>query len=215
MVILIGLGGRPLMAQAEIVGSCGTGTSFATIQAAVDAAPAGSSIFVCPGTYPEQVVINKNLNLKGSELNTVLVIPAGGFAANTTSLTTGAPLAAQILVQSPATAVTISYLTVDGTGNNLNSGCSDTRLIGIYYQNASGEIAFAVARNQAQNAANFGCNSSAGLGIFVQSSGASTPSNVNIRDCAVYGFQKNGITANEPGTTVTVFGDFDDRGGAD
>jgi hypothetical protein len=207
MVILIGLGGRQLMAASEIVGSCGTGTSFATIQAAVDAAPAGSSILICPGNYPEQVVINKNLSLKGSQVNTVLVKPAGGFVANTTSLTSGDPIAAQILVQSPATAVILSYLTVDGTGNNLDSGCSDPRLIGIYYQNASGLLAFAVVRNQAQGAANFGCNSSAGLGIFVQSSGTSTPSTVNIRDSAVYGFQKNGITANEAGTTVTVFGD--------
>ena len=91
MVILIGLGGQQLMAASEIVGSCGTGTSFATIQAAVDAAPVGSTISICPGNYPEQVVINKNLILRGiraaNAVNAVLVKPAGGFVANTSSLT--------------------------------------------------------------------------------------------------------------------------------
>jgi len=58
--------------------------------------PAGSTIRVCPGNYPEQVVINQNLTLRGVEsdtaFNPVLVVPAAGFAANTSSLTSGAPL---------------------------------------------------------------------------------------------------------------------------
>jgi pectin methylesterase-like acyl-CoA thioesterase len=36
---------------------------YQTIQAAVIAVPAGSTIEVCPGTYPEQVVISKPLTL--------------------------------------------------------------------------------------------------------------------------------------------------------
>jgi hypothetical protein len=166
---------------------------------------------VCPGNYPEQVVINKNLSLRGVEsdnaFNPTLVIPSsGGFAANTSSLTSGAPLAAQILVESPATEVEIGYLAVDGAGNNLNTGCTDPRLIGIYFQNASGTINYVVARNQAQNTTNFGCAGSAGLGIFVQSAGPSTPADVTIRNSSVYGYQKNGITANETGTTVRIRG---------
>jgi hypothetical protein len=133
------------------------------------------------------------------------VIPSsGGFTANSSSLTSGAPLAGQIVVVSPATDVEISFLAVDGSGNNLNAGCSDARLIGIIFQNASGTLNSVVARNQAQNAANFGCQNSAGLGIFVQSAGPSTPANVTIRNSSVYGFQKNGITANETGTTVRI-----------
>jgi len=194
------------------VGTCVTGgIHFATIQAAVNGVSAGSTIQVCPGNYPEQVVINKNLTLKGIEsggaYNPVLVIPSpAGFVANTSSLTSGAPLAAQIVVESPATDVEISYLAVDGSGNNLNGGCSDPRLIGIFFQNASGTINYVVARNQAQNTANFGCAGSAGLGIFVQSAGPSTPADVTIRNSTVYGYQKNGITANEMGTTVRVRG---------
>ncbi|HXT88797.1 MAG TPA: NosD domain-containing protein [Trebonia sp.] len=39
--------------------------AFRTIQSAVNAAAAGGSVVVCPGTYHEQVVISKPLSLKG------------------------------------------------------------------------------------------------------------------------------------------------------
>jgi hypothetical protein len=208
---LAGLSAQPLKAATVTVGTCiSGGIHFTTIQAAVTGVPAGSTIRVCPGNYPEQVVINKNLTLKGVEsdtaFNPTLVIPSGGFVANTTSLTSGAQLAAQILVESPATDVDVNHLAVDGSGNNLNSGCSDARLIGICYQNASGAVNYVAVRNQAQNSANFGCAGSAGLGIFVQSAGLSTPAGVTIKNSTFYGYQKNGITANETGTTVIVRG---------
>lgn len=38
---------------------------YRTIQSAVNAAPAGGTVAVCPGTYHEQVVIAKPLNLRG------------------------------------------------------------------------------------------------------------------------------------------------------
>jgi hypothetical protein len=72
----------------------------------------------------------------------VLVIPSGGFVPNTASLTTGNPIAAQILVQSPAATVIITMLAVDGSNGNSSGGCSDARLICIYYQNASGTVGF-------------------------------------------------------------------------
>ena len=75
---------------------------FTTIQAAVNAVPPGSIIKICPANYPEQVVVNKNLTLTGVKSGTtdnpVLVIPLGGFVPNTTSLASGHPIAAQILV---------------------------------------------------------------------------------------------------------------------
>jgi fibronectin type 3 domain-containing protein/regulation of enolase protein 1 (concanavalin A-like superfamily) len=49
---------------AHIVGNA---TNFASIQAAVDAASAGATITVDPGTYSESVVIGKTVTLKGAK----------------------------------------------------------------------------------------------------------------------------------------------------
>lgn len=66
IVILAGLYGLPLRAATVAVGTCVTNvTQYATIQAAVTAVKAGSTIEVCPGNYPEQVMITKNLTFEG------------------------------------------------------------------------------------------------------------------------------------------------------
>ena len=46
---------------------------YLTIQSAVNAASSGDTIHVCAGTYPEQVVITKSLNLSGD--NGALIEP--------------------------------------------------------------------------------------------------------------------------------------------
>lgn len=65
-----------LVASTFYVGTCRIG-AFGTIQAAVSSpsVPAGSIIDVCPGTYPEQVVISKKLTLQG------IVLRRGDLAA--------------------------------------------------------------------------------------------------------------------------------------
>ena len=62
-------------ASTVYVGGCGS-PSFTTIQLAVNAVSAGSTVNVCPGTYPGQVIINKNLTLNGiqSANNDALVV---------------------------------------------------------------------------------------------------------------------------------------------
>jgi hypothetical protein len=206
--LIVFLAGQAAHASTVVVGSCKTGlTSFATIQAAVDAVPAGSTIDVCPGTYPEQVTINgKSLTiigvLSGTNDAAILVPPSGGLLVNASD-PTGKPVAAQVFVEN-ATGVTISHLTVDGTGNAL-TGCG-TNLIGIYYQNSSGKIMDDVARNQILDPSDQGCD--VGLGIDVESdSGAPA---VTVSGSSVHNYQKNGITAGGPGTgggpVITITG---------
>jgi hypothetical protein len=196
--LLVFLLGRSTLASTVVVGTCKSGlTSYSTIQAAVDAAPNGSTIDVCPGTYPEQVTINaKSLTiigvLSGTSDAAVLIPPSGGLRANASDFG-GKTVAAQLFVEN-ATAVTISHVTVDGKGNAL-TGCG-TNLIGIFYQNSSGKIVDDVARNQILDSSDQGCQ--VGLGIDVESdSGAPA---VSILNSSVHNYQKNGITAGGPGT---------------
>jgi hypothetical protein len=190
-------------ASTVVVGTCVTGlVQFATIQLAVNAVPAGSTVFVCPGNYPEQVTIGKALNLKGVSSGTLdaptVVPPPTGMVQNATSLTSGNPIAAQILVQA-TTGVNISRISLDGS-NNLLTGCAP-ELIGIYYQNASGTVTNVVVRNEALDPSLNGCQS--GLGIFAQS-GSGGFSTVTVSASTVRNYQKNGITGNEARTTITI-----------
>src|SRR3984957_9581909 len=190
--------GQAARASTVVVGSCKPSlTSFSTIQAAVNAAPAGSNIDVCPGIYPEQVTISaRSLTLTGILAGTsdaaVLIPPPAGSAINATDIGGGA-VAAQVFVEN-STGVTISHLTVDGNGNAL--GSCGTNLIGIYFKNSAGKITDNVARNQILSPADEGCQ--IGLGIDVESdSGAPA---VIVSNNSVHNYQKNGITASGPGT---------------
>src|ERR1700683_4535489 len=48
---------------------CRAVASYPTISLAVSSVPAGSLIYICPGTYAEQVVITKKLILEGVAAN--------------------------------------------------------------------------------------------------------------------------------------------------
>jgi nitrous oxidase accessory protein NosD len=172
---------------------CPTAT-FTSIQDAINAANAGSLIRVCPGTYREQLSINKSLSIEGD--NGAIVLP-GSMVANTTG-SSGAPIAAAILVKDAAN-VEIEGLIVD-TANNGITECSP-HLIGILYQNSSGSIEHNAVRNTKLSASLNGCQS--GDAIVVQSLSGGT-SKVSIDDNSIHDYQKNGITGNESGTEITV-----------
>lgn len=185
------------------VGTCRSGlTSYATIQQAVNASPAGTTIDVCPGSYAEQVSITKNLTLIGVAGGTAdaptIVPPAGGLIANSSDPSGGgSPVAAQIVVTAPATSVTVERLTVDGTGNQV-TGCASfggsvPLIVGIYFLNVSGTITQNAVRNQIQDTADQDCPN--GLGIYAESGGGAVTT-VTISNNTVRNYQQNGITAN-------------------
>ncbi len=185
------------------VGTCRSGlVQFSTIQDAIDHSPAGTTIDVCPGTYPEQLTITKKYTLQGVSSSgqdaAVIVPPVGGMAQNATDVDGGGAIAAQIFVQN-ATGVILTNLTVDGANNGI-TGCAPD-LQGVLFQNASGTMTHMTVRNQYLSPSLNGCQS--GEGIFVET-GSGSSSSVDVETSSVHDYQKNGITGNDAGTTLTV-----------
>jgi nitrous oxidase accessory protein NosD len=168
--------------------------TFTSIQDAIKAANPGSLIRVCPGTYREQLSINKSLRIEGD--NGAIVLPSN-MVANTAG-SSGSPIAAAILVKD-AENVEIEGLIVDTAHNGITECSPD--LIGILYQNSSGSIEHNAVRNTKLSVSLNGCQS--GDAIVVQSLGGQS-SKVSIDDNSVHDYQKNGITGNESGTEVTI-----------
>jgi hypothetical protein len=179
---------------------------YTSIQAAVNAAPSGATINVCPGTYPETVRIIKSITVRGIRVgnkNLILIKPSIA-AGNTTSLATGNPIAAIVLVERNAN-VTLDDLTVDGA-NNLIAACAPN-LAGIFYRNASGKVKNSAVRNIRLSDALFGCQN--GFGILAQSGneiGVKRGSKLEVSKTSVHDYQKNGITGNESGTELITTG---------
>lgn len=131
-------------------------THYTTIQSAVDNSAAGTNVLVCPGTYPEQVIIAKPLNLTGITDGTgdaaVISVPAGGLVANGTISTLGA-VAVQLLVENTEL-VTIGNMVVDGSGAGCVTGAA--RVFGVEFSNVGspsdgvtgGRISNSVVRNE-------------------------------------------------------------------
>lgn len=175
--------------------------AFSTIGAAITAAAPGDTIKVCPGIYDEQVTVSKQLTIRGD--NGAIVKPTA-MVANTTSLSSGNPIAAAIVVRpnldtGTLVNVVIESLTIDGADNGIG-GCLPN-VVGIFYRKASGSINKVAVKNIKLAPALLGCQS--GLGIFVQAISPGV-ANVTVQDSSVNEYQKNGITGNENGTTIKV-----------
>jgi Right handed beta helix region len=182
--------------------NCTNLVNFATIQLAVNAVPTGSTIKICPGNYPEQVVINKKLTVEGisngNQDAVVISPPAGGMVVKTTDQR--GPVAPQILVQN-TTGVLISNLTVDGKGNQYTA--DDLR--GICYQDASGVVNHVAVRNEIPNDVPTGDQS--GQGIFVETT-SSPSATLTVENSSVHNYNKNGIVARYAGATLIATGNY-------
>lgn len=115
--------GCPPGVQPVTWGGTGAGctASYSSIQAAIDdvSVAAGWTIYIDPGTFVENVVVNKSVALQGSGMGVTIIQPAiSGPTCAAGSICAGSSNV--ILVQ--ADNVTIRDLTVDGNNPSLNSG---------------------------------------------------------------------------------------------
>jgi Periplasmic copper-binding protein (NosD) len=201
--VLFALQVSPLRAATTLtVGGCKP-HSYSTISAAVAAAPAGATVQVCPGTYPEQVLISQPLTLEGvSNGNAgaaVITSPSTGLAANGSSLLWGT-ISSQLLVEN--TDVEISDLVIDGSNSQVSCSEYNAYQAGIYLINSSATVKNVEVRNQ-EFAAPILC----GVGIWEEINSSSNAS-VTIQDNNVHDFNFYGIfvetTGSETGTLTAA-----------
>jgi parallel beta-helix repeat protein len=148
---------------------------YATIQAAVTAVSPGSTILVCPGTYPEQVTISKPVTIRGVNDNNqgaaVITIPAGGLVPVPT--TTYGLVGAQVLVQNTST-VSISNLAIDGAGGGCPTTNGYNHVAGIEALNVGDPAGLTVRRVVVRNLSG-AC--ALGVGLHAEGSGLTIDSN--------------------------------------
>lgn len=182
------------------------GAPYATIGAALAVSQPGDEIRVCPGVYPEQVVITKDLRLTGVSLGTArpLIRPTA-LPASRPSLLGGAPITGAIIADAEFTR--IRNLDVD-LGSSGHTGCSPL-LTGIYLRNASGIVEDVNVANVFGGA---GCDS--GVGLYVESGQIGDElgnpvfglARVIVRDTNYDGYQKAGLVGAGPRTILSIKG---------
>jgi parallel beta-helix repeat protein len=142
---------------------------FSTIQTAVNASPFGTIIDVCPGTYPEQVVITQPLTVQGVTDGVgnaaVITVPGGGLVQNGTSVSFG-PVTVQLLVANTV-GVVIKNLTVDGNGGNCPAGSNRNIGIGVFNDGSANDGTSAVKIENVVVRNDLGCS---GDGILADTS---------------------------------------------
>lgn len=161
-----------------------------SIQNAVDAAAPGSTVNIAPGTYVEEVYINKDLTLNGSGRdNTTILCPTLMTPLNNTFVFTinGATYHPIVLAED-ANNINIQNLTVDG--NSQASNFLSFRFVGIGYHNASGII----QNNRVTNVEDSFPGGGAQHGFAILGAIDLGAHVIQVMDNIVDRFQKQGIT---------------------
>jgi nitrous oxidase accessory protein NosD len=199
-LVLLLLGAAPAVASIVVdpnATPCVSATMhYTTVQAAVSAAPSGSTISVCPATYPEQVTITRPLTLKGvtnTSGNTgaaVITIPNGTFASSFTQVTIR------------AANVTLNNIGVDGS--NGVSGCSSGSVSGILFDSGSSGMLKQVAlRNQnVSNGSGGYCGGS--FAVYATSAASVTVTDSSVRNYDGAGIQLTATTSVTVNTTAVT-----------
>jgi len=208
--------------------------AYQTIQDAVNAATAGETILVAPGTYNEQVTVGgtglNGLTIEGvgSGVNVDAPTAPGSLRETAVSPTSGNAIDG-IFTVNGANSVTISGLTVDGLGEGYDtyfapSQPGEASLVGIAYINTTlGSINGVTVENTDESDGGIGDQRNFGIlvvnnttlaGDIPTTSEAAALNTISITGSAIESFQKNGITveyadATISGNTLTGLGPID------
>jgi hypothetical protein len=202
LLFLLALTAQVPLASATVtyaVGTCEpTLKSFLVIQnengetGALNATPPPNVVKICPGTYPEQIVISYPVTLEGvptsTSAQTIISVPSGGLVTNATD-SFGDSIAAQVFVSNVKGEVNLTNLTIDGTGNNVTTGS----VIGVFYQNSSGTMSHLTTQNQIE------AGSLSGSGVSLDG-GSNNPS-VTLENSNLQLYGETGFFAGTNSTT--------------
>ncbi len=169
-----------------------TGFTYATITAAIDAAPTldGHTLQIAAGNFEEQVVVNKELTLVGAGCGVTVI-----QSPTTLTASFGTPANFPVVFVDGNNA-TIQDLTVDGLGR----GNSNYRFVGIGYWNGGGLVQDVCVVN-VQDTPFSGLQH--GVGVYSHNDSGG-PYALELDNVTVTGFQKTGVALNGDGLTVDV-----------
>jgi parallel beta-helix repeat protein len=168
-----------------------------SIQAAVNGAASGDTILLNPGTYTQQVTINKSLTLQGNG--------AGAIIQSPTALTNDSfGLSVLVEVNSGAT-VNINNMTVEGPGAPASP---NNTLVGIgVFGGATANLTGDTINQINLGSGLFGLQT--GFAIQVGGTGAQAVGqvgNATITDCTITDYQKVGVIIGNSGSSGTITG---------
>lgn len=193
---------------------CAKEAEYATIQSAVDAAVSGDHIMICPGTYPEHVVVSAgkdNLDIEGSGARSTFVqFPP-------TPPTTGPDA---VFLINGAQNAEIHNLTVRGPwSDDESAGCAQPTHYGIYVEGGGSAHIHDNAITQIQDLNQTGLGGCQdGLAVRIGSYFAGQTGSGQIDHNVITDYQKNGVTIDGTGSIAQVsdnviIGDSVDPGG--
>jgi len=195
-----------LSLAAVTVGSCqSVKHSYPTISAAIAAAPPGGVVNVCPGTYAEQIEIDKPLTIRGIIGVSTIIPPDDGL----NQLPAGSGVYPQVLVNNAHGEVKLTNLSIDGGDALFNAAGFQAGLdffcpagviqnfVGIYFLNTPGILEGMNINNQFGSSflpEDFGPQVIPNCGSGVEFSGSprAVVRNSNITDVGVYGIFSDG-----------------------
>ncbi len=184
------------------IGSTGTpyDVNFARIQPAVTAASTGDTVYVDPGTYVEQVVIDAGIRLLPTLPGSGPTIRAPPFASRTTFTIPSSGRTWDAIVELKADGASIEGFTIDGFEQG--GFCSGRSFTGIMMHGGIGMAAKGNFVARIRDTPFSGCQ--AGIGIAMYADTVGDPTTGEISGNTVVDYQKGGIVVNIAGAVATV-----------
>jgi parallel beta-helix repeat protein len=182
----------------------------ATIQHAINEAPATAKITVAAGLYPEQLVISgKNLSISGvnsgkdsgNDPSVDTIIQPTSLAITQNDPTHPGTNQADIVTFSGAKSGGLSDLTVDGSQATETDGA--TNYVGVFMLNSAGTLSGDQIENVQHDQGSFGDQPGANGGVLVANSDGKART-VTMSSLDVTAYDKNGITCRSIGTTCNI-----------